>query len=266
MIEVRCSASLFFSVIDDLAQFTGQINSHTINTMKPIRIFTHIACEPPGYIADLLDRLDYPYEQVCLYDGVQMPMDLDSVSGLVIMGGPGNVNQPTDWMNQEIELIKKAYISDTPVLGICLGAQLMSKALGGDVHPGHSVEVGWHDVELLPAARSSPYFSAAAERFLAFQWHAHVFTPPPFSEALAVSDCTECQAYVYKNSLAVQFHLEMTEEIIRDLIQRYGSDLEGNSSCVQNGERILEDIGIKSRQVNAMADVIFTPWFRSLYG
>ena len=233
--------------------------------MKPIRIFTHIACEPPGYLADLLDRLGYPYEQVCLYDGAPVPMDLDSVSGLVFMGGPGNVNQPTGWMNQEIELIQKAYANDTPVLGVCLGAQLMSKALGGDVHPGHSVEVGWHEVELLPAAKNSPYLSAAAEKFLVFQWHAHVFTPPPFAEPLAVSDCTECQAYVYKNSLAVQFHLEMTEGIIRDLIRRYGSDLEENSNCVQNGEQILGDIGIKSRQVNAMTGVIFTPWFRSLY-
>ena len=233
--------------------------------MKPIRIFTHIACEPPGYLADLLDRLDYPYEQVCLYDGAPVPMDLDAVSGLMFMGGPGNVNQPTDWMNQEIELIQKAYASDTPVLGVCLGAQLMSKALGGDVHAGQSVEVGWHEVELLPAASRSPYFSGAAEKFLVFQWHAHVFTPPPFAEALAVSDCTECQAYAYKNSLAVQFHLELTEQIIRDLIQRYGSDLEGESDCVQNGDQILHEVNIRSQQVNALADIIFTPWFDSLY-
>ncbi|MDH5353698.1 MAG: type 1 glutamine amidotransferase [Gammaproteobacteria bacterium] len=232
--------------------------------MKPIRIFTHIACEPPGYLADLLDKLGYPYEQVCLYDGVELPVDLDSVSGLVIMGGPGNVNQPTGWMAQEIELIRMAYANDTPILGICLGAQLMSKALGGDVHQGQSVEVGWHQVQLLPAASSSPYFTDAEEIFQVFQWHAHVFSPPPFAEPLAISDCTECQAYTYNNSLAVQFHLEMTEEIIRDLIQRYGSDLEGDSSCVQNRGQILEDISNKARRVNAMADIIFTPWFRSL--
>lgn len=233
--------------------------------MKPVRIFTHIACEPPGYLAVLLDRLRYPYEQVCLYDGATVPLDLDSVSGLVFMGGPGNVNQPTGWMNQEIELIQKAYSNDTPVLGICLGGQLMSKALGGDVHPGQSVEVGWHEVELLPNAKSSPYFSNVSKTFPVFQWHAHVFTPPPFATPLAVSDCTECQAYAYKNSLAVQFHLEMTEKIIQDLIQRYGSDLQGDSDCNQKGEQILENIVNRSGEVNAMADVIFTPWFDSLY-
>lgn len=233
--------------------------------MKPIRIFTHIACEPPGYIADLLNRLGFPYEQVCLYDGAPVPMELDSVSGLMIMGGPGNVNQPTEWMNQEIELIQKAYANDTPVLGVCLGAQLMSRALGGDVHPGQSVEVGWHEVELLPVAKNSPYFSSAAQKFLVFQWHAHVFSPPPFAETLAISGCSECQAYAYKNSLAVQFHLEMTEQIIRDLIQRFGSDLEGNSPCVQSSDQILHDVKNRSQQVNDLADIIFTPWFESLY-
>lgn len=233
--------------------------------MKPIRIFTHIACEPPGYLAKLLDNLGYPYQQVCLYEGQQVPMDLDSVAGLVFMGGPGNVNQPTDWMKQEIELIRRAFDIGTPVLGICLGGQLMSKALGGDVHPGQSVEVGWHEVELLLDAKNNPWFANVSQKFPVFQWHAHVFSPPPFAESLAISDCTECQAYAYENSLAVQFHLEMTEEIIRSLIQQYGSDLEGNSACVQNADQILMDIESRSKQVNAMADTIYKLWFESLY-
>jgi len=232
--------------------------------MNPIRIFTHIACEPPGYLETLLNSLGYPHEQICLYDGVNVPQALESVSGLVFMGGPGDVNRPTDWMKQEIELIKKAHESGVPVLGICLGAQLMSKALGGEVWPGKTVEVGWHRVKKQPAAMTHPWFAKAPESFPVFQWHAHVFSAPPGAKIMATSECTDCQAYVYHNNLAVQFHLEMTEDVIRDLIHQYGSDLEENSSCVQNSVQILEDIGSKSQQVNAMADLIFKPWLESL--
>ena len=76
--------------------------------MKRIRIFTHVACEPPGYIQSLLEKLLYPFEQVCLFDGKDVPMDLDPVAALVFMGGPGDVNQPTAWMQQEILLIQRA--------------------------------------------------------------------------------------------------------------------------------------------------------------
>lgn len=234
--------------------------------MKPIRLFTHAVCEPPGYLATLLERLGYPYEQVCLYDGVSVPEDLDAISALAIMGGPGNVNEPTDWMSAEIELIKRAYAQDVPVLGVCLGAQLMSKALGGKVWQGDAVEVGWHEVQVLADARWHPSFMRLPERFLVFQWHAHVFSPPPGAQQMAISECTDCQAYVLGKNLAMQFHLEMTETIIRDLIQQYGSDLQGNSSCVQSGSQILDNIDIRVKQINAMADAILTPWLETLAG
>jgi len=168
-------------------------------------------------------------------------------------------------MSQEVELIQKAYKNNTPVLGVCLGAQLMSKALGGEVRPGDGVEVGWHEVQVLPQARKHPSFVHVPESFTVFQWHAHVFLPPPGAESMAISQCTDCQAYVIGKNLALQFHLEMTEAIIRDLIQKFGSDLQDNSDCVQSSEQILDNIDVKVRQVNAMADAILTPWFEALY-
>ena len=236
-----------------------------LRIVKPVRIFTHLACEPPGYLALLLEKLGVPYQQVCIYDGDQVQMDLHRIAGLVIMGGPGNVNQPTLWMQQEIELIQKAVVNEVPVLGICLGAQLMSKSLGGQVHPGKFIEVGWHQVELLPEAANNACFSSVDQVFPVFQWHAHVFTAPPKSTALAVNACGDCQAFSYQNNLAVQFHLEMTAEIIRGLMRLYGSDLTGDSDCTQSSMQILENIEVRSRQVNSMADTIFTPWFHSLY-
>ena len=101
--------------------------------MKPIRFFRHVACEPPGYFGTFLEEHGYAYEVTCLDEGIAVPRDLDEVAGLVFMGGPGNVNEPTGWMAQELDLIRDAADRGLPMLGICLGAQLISKALGGSL-------------------------------------------------------------------------------------------------------------------------------------
>ena len=232
--------------------------------MKPIRIFTHCVCEPPGYIHTLLQRLHYPHEQVCLFDGDQVPSDLDDIAALVFMGGPGDVNQPSDWMVQEMELIRQAEARDIPLLGICLGGQLVSKALGGSVYKANELEVGWHDVQLLPEAALHPWFEGLPEKFEAFQWHAHSFAPPAGAQPLATSACTECQAYVHGQNLAIQFHLEMTESIISTLLDKYADDLVANSNCVQTDEQIRLDIKRKTEQTFAVADVLLARWFHSV--
>ena len=92
--------------------------------MKPVRIFCHVTCEPPGYLGSFLEAHGCPVEPVCIGDGREVPQDLDRVAALVIMGGPGNVNDPPSWMQQELELIRRAATLGVPVLGICLGAGL----------------------------------------------------------------------------------------------------------------------------------------------
>ncbi len=230
--------------------------------MKPIRVFTHVACEPPGYIQTLLERLSLPFEQVCLADGKEVPMDLDSVQALVFMGGPGDVNQPTDWMRQEFELIQTAQNSGVPVLGICLGAQLMSVALGGHVWPGESMEVGFHEVRRLPS--DNPWFAGLPSSFTAFQWHAHNISPPAGVASLATSDCVPCQAYAVGPSLALQFHLEMTESIINGLIEKYADDLQQPSECVHSAQRIRRNIGYQTKRTFAIADQLMARWFQSV--
>ena len=232
--------------------------------MKPILIFTHVTCEPPGHINTLLGRLGYPSRQICLMEQACDDQVLHNTSGIGIMGGPGDVNQPSDWMQHEMQLIRQADRQGIPLLGICLGAQLMSKALGGQVQPGQSLEVGWHPVELLPAAHSHPWFAGLPQRFTAFQWHAHEFSPPAGAELMATNDCAECQAYSLDKHLALQFHLEMHEDTIRSLIDKYSSDLEGDSDCVQDAEQVLRDITRRCEQTFSIADRLIGNWLQSL--
>lgn len=232
--------------------------------MKPIRVFSHATSEPPGYVLTLLERLQYPYELVCLEDGKSVPMDLHSISALIFMGGVGNVNDPTTWMVEEMQLIQQAKQQGVPILGICLGAQLMSKALGGKVWQSDHVEVGWHAVELLSAASGHPWFSTLPQKFTVFQWHAHVFSPPPGAYAMVTSACTECQAFTMDNNLAIQFHLEMDENLIDYLTQKFSSDLTGDSDCVQSREEIMKNMSAHCSNAYKIADKLLQTWMLSV--
>lgn len=235
--------------------------------MKPIRFFRHVACESPGHLGSMLDQRSYPYQLICLDEGIAVPRDLDAVAGLVFMGGPGNVNEPTGWMQQEMELIRDAADKGVPVLGICLGAQLISKALGGEVMPAETLEIGWHAVEWfedsLPAQR---WFADLPPRFEVFQWHAHTYSLPPGAVALARSACAEQQAFAISNILALQFHLEITAESIRTIVERYPGDLEKVSECVQSGTVITAELGARTRDLYRIADVVFGRWLEGVYG
>lgn len=100
--------------------------------MKSLRIFRHLACEGPGYLADFLRRQGKIY----IDQGREVPTRLDDVLGLVFMGGPMSVNDPLPWVELELDLIRRAASQRLPILGHCLGGQLISKALGGTVAPG----------------------------------------------------------------------------------------------------------------------------------
>lgn len=232
--------------------------------MKPILIFTHVDCEPPGYFTKILDSLGYPHAQTCLLVGKASNINPSQYAALVFMGGPGNVNQPDDWMILEIAIIHRALQQDVPVLGVCLGAQMMCLAMGGQVIPGDSVEVGWHQVELSEAGVEHPFTLSMPDQFDAFHWHAHRCIPPPDVPVLARSDCTDCQAFARGKHLAVQFHLEMSVETIQSLITQYSSDLEGDTPCVQNREQILTDIQLRCEQNFRLADILIANWFKSL--
>jgi GMP synthase-like glutamine amidotransferase len=232
--------------------------------MKPVTIFTHVACEPPGYLCTLLEREGIAWRQVCLSDGQPAPHDSHDASALVFMGGPGDVNQPTEWMRQEFEIIRQAFDEGTPMLGICLGGQLMSKALGGQVWPGDDLEVGWHQVRLSAAGRAHALFDGVTDEFPVFQWHAHHFSAPQRALSLASNDCAPCQAWVMDQHLALQFHLEMTEQIIRALLDKFAEDVSTPSNCVQARDAILDDIQARSEAVFAVADRLLVNWFRAV--
>ena len=121
--------------------------------MRPLTIFRHIACEGPAYLAEVLDHHAVPWRLVKIDAGEPVPDTLDDCSGLVFMGGPMSVNDPLPWIEQELALIRRAQAGNMPVLGHCLGGQLICKALGGTISANPVKEIGWHPREAHIAIR-----------------------------------------------------------------------------------------------------------------
>jgi GMP synthase-like glutamine amidotransferase len=228
--------------------------------MKPIRLFRHINCGSPGYLDQFLDNHDIPFEIVCVEDTSPIPDSLDDISGLVIMGGPGDVNSPVGWMRQEEALIRRAAALSLPVMGICLGGQMIARAMGGQVSSDYRLEVGWHHVEPVAGAENQSWLQGLPPRLEVFQWHAHEFQIPPGATPLLSSRCTPCQAFAMGNMLAMQFHLEVTAETVRSLTREYSGDMHKQSSCVQQAGELCHQLEERLDGLHRMADLIYSNW------
>jgi GMP synthase-like glutamine amidotransferase len=228
--------------------------------MKPLRIFRHLTTGSLGYLETFLEKNNLSYEVICIDAGVTIPMGLDDISGLVFMGAAVSVNDPLSWMEQELELIGKAIEHDVPVMGICFGAQLMSRALAGEVVRAPGMAIGWHQIKVVSPQAVAPWLAHLPASFDAFQWHADTFSIPPGASPLFHGGCSHHQGFVYGDHLAMQFHLEMTEEMIRGWIKKYGSDLQRSSSCVQAQHTFTDQLQARLIDLHHIADQIYGGW------
>ena len=201
--------------------------------MKPIRIFRHFECEGPGMLLDLIRARDIPFELVTIDTGMAVPPQTDDISGLIFMGGPMSVNDPLPWINDEIQLIQRAVAASVPVLGICLGSQLMAKAMGSRVYGGPCMEIGW-----LPVikAKASAWTNILPAKFDVFHWHGETFDLPEGAEWLLRSDRVANQAFAKGPHLALQFHVEVTAPMINDWLKINGTDL--NRRCYREHDAV----------------------------
>jgi GMP synthase-like glutamine amidotransferase len=229
--------------------------------VKPIRIFRHVSCEGPGYLGQFLDRHGVPWQLVCIDADQRVPQDLGAVSGLVFMGGAMSVNDPLDWIADELRLIGSALAQGVPILGICFGGQLLCKALGGEVWRGDGMEIGWHPVQRVDGS-ATDWLDGVEPEFQTFHWHAETFSIPAGAEHLLRSRCYANQAFAWGDHLAMQFHLEMTEEMVQAWIDRYGSDLDLDSRCIQQRQAVTADLRTDVRSLNRVADRIYGGWLQ----
>jgi GMP synthase-like glutamine amidotransferase len=181
--------------------------------MKSVAIFRHTATEGPGYLADFLDKRKIPWQLIAIDAGDAVPQDAAAYSGLVFMGGPMSVNDDLPWIPEIEALIRDAVAKDVPLLGHCLGGQLISRALGAVVSRNPVKEIGWGRVEVADNDIARSWFGGI-QNFEAFHWHGETFTLPLGAVHLLSSAYCANQAYSIGNHLALQCHVEMTAEMI----------------------------------------------------
>lgn len=184
----------------------------------------------PGLIKDELEKAGWRFDiRPMEKPGSGLPGDLKCFDALIILGGPMNVYEEElyPYLTQVDRLIKEAVDTDLPVLGACLGGQLIAKALGAPVTGNPVPEIGWYAMRLTAAGIQSPFFKDLPVEFPVFHWHNDTFALPGGALHLATTvDCAN-QAFSYgARVLALQFHLEITPDIIHNWITEWRGDIE----------------------------------------
>ena len=232
--------------------------------MKPIRIFRHIRCEGPGYLITFLEKNNIPFELVRIDAGESPPAQIDDVSALVFMGGSMSVNDDLEWIQQEFTLIQKAIEIDLPVLGHCLGGQLISKALGGTIGSNPVKEIGWLPIQKINNAFANDWLGAVTDNSLAFHWHGETFSIPEGATTILKSQHCAHQGFVIGNTLALQCHVEMTEEMVREWVSLYEDELSQPTETIQASKMITADLENKIQQGKRTADALYQRWLRPI--
>jgi GMP synthase (glutamine-hydrolysing) len=185
--------------------------------MKVI-VIMHVESEGPGSLGTYLESLGAEALTVRLYAGDRLPTDLSGFDAVVSMGGPMNVYEEDEYpfLKDETSFLKQAVEADLPVVGICLGAQMIAKAVGAKVVKSPKKEVGWGSVALTDQGKDDRLFKGLPPVLEVLQWHGDMFHVPSEGKLLASSQDCPHQAFRYRNALGLQFHLEVTEKILSD--------------------------------------------------
>lgn len=233
--------------------------------MKPIAIFRHAATEGPGYFAEFLNQHAIPWQLIRIDEGAHVPLNARDYSGLVFMGGPMSVNDDLPWMQFVLPLIRDAFSHDVPLLGHCLGGQLMAKALGGVVTQNPVKEIGWGKVNVSDNDTALLWFGDV-KTFDAFHWHGETFSLPRGAVHLLSSAHGQNQAYAIGKHLALQCHVEMTEHMIREWCEVGEEELaaSADSPAVQSAAVMQAQMLEKLPELHQVATQLYRHWLHGL--
>lgn len=232
--------------------------------MRPVAIFRHSPTEGPGYFATFLNERSIPWKLVRIDEGETAPPSAGEFSGLAFMGGPMSVNDDLPWIPAVLQLIRVAVAQQVPVLGHCLGAQLMAKALGATVGANPCKEIGWGRVDVADGEQARAWFGDTRS-FLSFHWHGETFTLPPGAVCIASSPYCGNQAFVLDRHLGMQCHVEMSAEMIRAWCESGKGEL-ARCACptVQDAREIEAHLEPRISILNTVAARLYQRWIGGL--
>src|SRR3954463_7286587 len=233
--------------------------------MEPVVVIRTARSEGPAYFASYLERRSIAWDLLPIDESAAVPRDPRHFSGIALMGGAMSVNDDLPWIGQVLELIREAVRKDVPVLGHCLGAQLMSRAFGGSVRANPYKEIGWGDVRVCDNGVARAWLGEL-QSFETFQWHGETFSiPPGATRVLENAHCAN-QAFAIGKHFAMQCHVEMTEETIRLWLRAGAQEISSSarSPGVQSAEQIERRLGERVTALNGIANRLYERWSENL--
>ncbi len=242
--------------------------------MKPILVLQHEAGVSAGHFASWLEARSLPHRVVNVHLGDAVPASAGSCAGLCSLGGNMSVNDPLPWVADEIELMRDAIARGVPIIGHCLGGQLLARALGAAVTRNACKEMGWLPVDVVDPALVDEWLGSDAPGEL-FHWHGDAFDLPAGARRLLSSPLTPNQAYVVERGgvdhLGMQFHIEMTPELVAAWAGDPGAAVEVNEERVRTGgpgvqspEEMCRDLERRATAMKSLAWRLYDRWARGL--
>jgi len=241
------------------------INKMQTANMKPVIVFKNVAHEGPGYLGDFFTSKNIPWQIINTGDTAALPSSIMDYSGVVIMGGPMSANDDLPWIRPLINLVREAKDADIPLLGHCLGGQIISKALGGIVSVNPVKEIGWGEVAVSKNELARHWFGEI-ENFNSFHWHGETFSLPQGATHLLASAHCQNQAYSIGKHLAFQSHIEVTADMVKSWCE-FGKDEladSASSPAVQQSDDMQLNLPLHTFFLNKVAKQVYGQWIKGL--
>lgn len=231
--------------------------------MTDILIVTHIDYCPPAHLAQVLEQAGQSFRVVRADLGELDGIDLDQPKAVAIMGGPMSVNDPLPWLDTEVAALQHFIRRDIPLIGHCLGGQLLAKSLGAEVRRMSYTESGWQPLTRLDQHAPSPWLKHLPEEFPMFQWHGDSFAMPEGAQPLLSSPWCSNQAFAWGDKiLALQGHPEMTEDLVREWLDDWHHLLDDSQPSQQSRALMLEQLPAKVAELNKVAEGFYRYWLQ----
>ncbi|MDX9944094.1 MAG: type 1 glutamine amidotransferase [Azonexus sp.] len=235
--------------------------------MKPVAIFRHNPTEGPGYFAIFLEQQGIPWQLIAIDAGESIPQSASAYAGLCFMGGPMSVNDPLPWIAPVCALIRDAVANGIPVIGHCLGGQLISKALGGTVKRNPVKEIGWGQAMAEDHALARHWLGEhAGKTGTVFQWHGETFSLPNEATRIISSPFCANQMFVLGPHLAMQCHVEMTPEMIATWSKQWADEAlsVADQPSAQTPAEMLAQIPTQLPLMRELSNQLYSAWIQGL--
>jgi len=227
-----------------------------------VLILQNLSADGPAYLRAWLDAQGVPCRVLDAEAGQDYPTTLDGYRALALLGGEMSANDELAPLRVAESLIRQALAADVPVIGHCLGGQLMARAMGARVHAARASEIGWHAVQVAPGAHAASWFGPERE-LTVFQWHRECFELPAGASSLASSAVCAHQAFGVGRHLAVQFHVELDASKLA--VWSASTDpaylaLQRGSATVQSGPAMRAQASTALPAQQRLADRLYRRW------